>query len=610
MPLINTIEQAACFFEQLEKRDEAVVDVETSGLDWKKNFVVGYVFTLSPNPDDTYYIPVRHQGGNLYNEPAPESAESEVKPHTFEMNLHASLKHQPMKLIGHHLAFDLKFMTKHNINVTTCNFEDTMINAGLIDEYRSSYALEACCINARVTPKLGRNLYSYLQNRFGGSSGPKQMGNFWRLSGDDPMGNEYAMGDGISTYELWQQQQGVLDDQDLRTVWGIENRVIRVLHRMMMRGVKVNQPRIENTIGIVENRLIEAMKQLPEGVNLRSGSQMKELFENVGITDWSITDKGNPSFPEKWLLTNEIGRCVVAARKYRNLKDSFLSPLQNHLYKGRIHTEFNQSRSEDFGTITGRLSCSRPNMQQVPKRNEELGRLFRALFIPDEDMIWASADYSQCEPRLLAHYSKCKVMLEGYLADPPLDAHTAVAISAGIDRTSGKRLNQGLITGMGRKTAIEELGFGAEKGGEIYDQYFRSMPEIKRLQKDAARQMKFAGYIKSILGRRARYDTRGGRDTAYKAVNRLLQCGNADIIKKSMADIDDHLGANGDEVHMLLSIHDSLDFQFHEDNRKVFERALEIMEDFGPGRSVELRLPMVVDVGEGPNWEIASYGEA
>ncbi len=359
--------------DRLSKAETVVVDVETSGLDWKRNYVVGYVLSFSADPGDSYYVPVRHRGNRLA--PKEDQAPFVTPHHEFEMDLNSIFKSKKIHLIGHNIAFDLKFMSRHGIDLSNCTFEDTMINAALIDENRGSYSLENCCITAGVQPKLGNELYKYLADKFGGAPAQKQMGNFWKLDKDDPMAHEYAKGDGISTWQLWEQQQKDLDDEDLRRVWAVENRCIRTLHRMMMRGVLVDQDRLKYVSGEVNKLLDEAMSHLPDGINLRSGPQMKKLFDDAGITSYPQTEKGNPSFAENWLLTTDLGKKVVAARKYGNLINSFINPMETHMFAGRIYTEFNQSRSDQFGTVTGRLSSSRPNMQQVPKRNVELGKL-------------------------------------------------------------------------------------------------------------------------------------------------------------------------------------------------------------------------------------------
>ncbi len=590
-----------------------VIDVETSGLDWRQNYVVGYVITFGTGDLDNFYLPIRHRSDNIsnYNPPITDAWVDSYEIHDFEVQLARILKERgkSLRIIGHNLHFDLKFMAKHGINPVYNVLECTMINAGLIDEYRKSYSLDQCCIEAGVTAKLGDELYQYMSGVFGGAANRKQMANFWMLGGADKVGIDYALGDGTSTYELWEWQNKEIIRQDLQLVHELECRTMNSLHRMMMRGVKIDEKRLDEVSVIVQSRLDQAMKNLPTDLNTRSGAQMLKLFVDNNINDWPTTEKGNPSFPEWWLQTTEIGRHVVVARKYRNLLNSFIDPMRNHLWKGRVHTEFNQSKSDQYGTVTGRLSSSRPNLQQVPKRNEELGRLFRSIFIPDEGMIWASVDYSQCEPRLLAHYSNCKVLVEGYSQTPAIDAHTAVANAANIDRTSGKRLNQGLITGMGKSKLISELGVSAEEGNRIYDNYFDAMPEIKTIQRHAATVMQSRGYVRSILGRHARlqYFSNGGTNN-YKAINRLLQCSNADIIKKSMADIDDFLG-DSDDCHMLLNIHDSIDFQYKRLSEDKYNGCLDIMRDFGPNRSVDLRVSMEVDQGSGPNWAIASYGE-
>src|SRR5262249_6689865 len=157
--------------------------------------------------------------------------------------------------------------------------------------------------------------------------------------------------------------------------------------------------------------------------------------------------------------------------------------IEEHMIDGRVHTTFNQTKGENYGTVTARLSSTAPNMQAVHKRNVLLGSLFRSIFIPDHGMLMTAADYNQCEPRLLAHFAEVQTLLNGYLSDPPIDAHTSVAQSAGIDRQSGKTLNQALLTGAGEAKAALMLGKPAAEAEEIVRAYFRSMPEIKPFQR-------------------------------------------------------------------------------------------------------------------------------
>jgi DNA polymerase-1 len=185
---------------------------------------------------------------------------------------------------------------------------------------------------------------------------------------------------------------------------------------------------------------------------------------------------------------------------------------------------------------------------------------------------------------------------------PPVDAHTSVATSAKIDRQSGKRLNQALLTGAGIKKATAMLGKPQKEAEEIVQKYFDTMPEIKHLQFSAAQRMKSLGYVKSILGRRARLE---GPGYEYKAVNRLLQCSNADMIKQSMVLIDEYCRSEGG-IDMINNVHDSIDFQYEPGRKYVYEESLRIMCDFPIIRQV---VPVEVEEDSGENWSIASYGE-
>jgi DNA polymerase-1 len=445
------------------------------------------------------------------------------------------------------------------------------------------------------------------------------MGNFWKLAGDDPVGFDYAAGDGTATWHLYHKQLESMstpfdaEGRSLDAIRRLESGVTRTVYRMTRRGVRIDEGRLAWVIDELGQRLAQASKALPDNFNVRSSSQIRGLMERAGHTDWPLTDptprfpNGNPSFTEKWLKSTPLGRDILAIRKYGNLLNSFAIPTRDrHIHNGRVHATFTQMANDEFGTITGRFSSSEPNLQHVPKRTKETAELIRSYSVPDEGLDWWDADLSQCEPRLLAHYGNVKVLVDGYLSTPPVDAHQAVATAAGIDREDGKRLNQTIITGGGRNKIISMLG---PNGASIYDRYFEAMPEVKSLQKIAARRMEQRGYVISLKGRLARLES---SSKSYLAINRLLQCGNADIMKEAMVRIDSHFEAEGDEVAILNTVHDALGFQADANNkqhRKIMEHALRLFTDYGPDDKygTYLRVPMAAEYGIGKNWAEATY---
>ena len=397
-------------------------DTETTGIDWRRDCVVGYVITASP--DDNWYIPVRHAGGGNLNDtecPPAKGTGEKYYPHKFESELakaFAERRSKSFKTIMHNAKFDIHMSANHDIDIGRC-VEDTGILHALIDEYSRTFSLDGIAEYYGATAKKGEKLYNHLAQKFGGESTRNQMKNFWRLSGDDPIGNEYAMGDGITTLEVWKAQQKYINEEhymgtvkipteegghecvekrtNLRFVADMENELIYTVFRMERRGVCVDTEYLEWLIDHTNKMIQEARSVLPEGLNIRSGLQVRKWMEQLGRTDWPTTPIGNPSFTEKWLKGFEEGRAIIRVRQITNLQNSFIMPLRDeHLFKGRIHPSFNQMKTDNFGTVTGRFSCNSPNIQQVPKRNKELGRLFRALFIPPEGELFYEGDYSQC----------------------------------------------------------------------------------------------------------------------------------------------------------------------------------------------------------------------
>lgn len=628
MPLIQTMEDALKIVRRLEDpaTKRVCYDSETSGLDWRRNHIVGHVLTFSEDPNDSFYLPVRHHGGgNIGGCSTPDEEYGwDGSDHPFEVELRRVTRQRTdIGWLAHNFAFDMRFLARHNIHLQG-RFEDTGINAPLLNEYEGSYSLDALSRNAGVQAKKGEPLYEHIASKYPQFYTPKKkpgkavavagkdaMAHFWRTNAADEVVWDYAVGDGTSTWQLRDVQHVRLAEEGLLRVWDYECRMIPILHRMTMRGIKIDLARLEEVELILKDRLAQALQKFPDGFNPRSPDDVKKLIidSNIDLSNAPRTKpsrrfpEGQVSFNEAFLKTVPIGREVLAARKYAHILSAFLEPMRDkHIHLGRCHAEYNQLRGDEFGTITGRLSSNNPNLQQVPKRNKELGPLFRSIFLPDEGKIWGSADYSQCEPRLLAYYGRVRVLLEGYRAAETVDAHTAVARAANIDRDDGKRLNQALLTGAGVNKIIEMLG--KSDASTIVDEYFAAMPEIRPLQKRASLAMRSRGYIVSLLGRRARLET--GRD--YVGVNRLLQCGNADILKQKMVEADEYLASEGYPVDILTNIHDAVDSQFAEENRKHYIEMLNIMANFGPDDVIPLDLPMEIDSGEGANWAEASYG--
>lgn len=615
---------------RLAAAKQVVYDCETSGLDWKRQHIVGHVFTFSPNPADSFYLPVRHAaGGNIGGIKGPSTVDGwDEKLHPLEPLLLKAMDRSDLLVTGHNVSFDIKFLSRLGFKLRP-RFEDTSINAPLLDEHIGKYSLEACAERAGVQAKKSAEIVKYLQSKFPEITNPRTaMGHYWRLAGDDSMGVEYAKGDGTSTWQLREVQNFEIEKQELQVVHDVESRLIPVLARMMIKGVRVDEERLDGLIVQLNKNVEILMGGFPSGFNARGKDDVRAWMEKHGHFDPPRTPpsktfpQGQPSFPEQWLEKFEAGQKIVKVRKYENMLASFMVPLkERHLFKGRVHTQFNQLRTDDFGTVTGRLSSSDPNLQQVAKRNRELGMLFRSVFVPDSGMIWGSNDYQQCEPRLMAYYTRCKVLLHDYRTNPKADSHLAVTkamYAAKWDqmdvlerkdaRETGKRVNQTLITGGGKGVLTHKYGIAPRDVDKIWADYFRAMPEIRPFHKKASARYRARGYVLSLLGRRARLDD-PNRD--YTALNRLLQVGNADILKAKMVEIGEFLQQEGNSgVDMLLNCHDAIEFQFAEGSHRVYNQCRTIMADFKSDASlIKLDLPMPVDSSEGPNWSVATYGE-
>jgi DNA polymerase I-like protein with 3'-5' exonuclease and polymerase domains len=332
------------------------------------------------------------------------------------------------------------------------------------------------------------------------------------------------------------------------------------------------------------------------------------------------------------------------------VRTTFIDTIIEHEHLGRIHAEINQIRSDDGGTVTGRFSYSNPNLQQIPARDPVTGPMIRSLFIPEENCRWGCFDYSQQEPRLVAHYAlryelpSVNTIADSYDSDPSTDFHKIVAEMAEIPRTEAKTINLGLFYGMGKAKLQAELGVSKEKAEELFEKYHGKVPFVKQLMNKATKKAQDKGEVKTLLNRRCRFpkyepilrgsdwgtfvpaedhermlelqkmgewlkDDNGEfildkekkkkknywhkndarRAFTYKALNKLIQGSAADMTKKAMVE----LYKEGILSH--IQVHDELDFSVESDAHG--DKIKEIME-----HAVDLEVPNKVDDEYGPNW--------
>ena len=410
---------------------------------------------------------------------------------------------------------------------------------------------------------------------------------------------------------------------------------------------------------------VEAANQLKKELSTREELLLHQVKKETGVDTqiWAarsiatVFDKlklpydktektQSPSFTKNFLSNHPhpIVKMIAQARKLNKVNTTFIDTILKHEHCGRIHAEINQIRSDDGGTVTGRFSYQNPNLQQIPARDPDTGPLIRSLFIPEEGMKWGCFDYSQQEPRLVAHYalrfglSSVNQIADSYDSNPKTDFHQIVAEMAEIPRDQAKVINLGLFYGMGKAKLQAELGVSKDKASALSERYHTRVPFVKQLMNKLMNAASSKGKIKTLLNRRCRFPKyepvlRGddwgkyvppedhermlelqqmgptlldenGNDTGkknywhnnstrraftYKALNKLIQGSAADMTKKAMLD----LWKEGITPH--IQVHDELDISVTNDLEAA--KIKDIMEN-----AVDLKIPNKVDYESGPNW--------
>ena len=552
------------------------------------------------------YLPIGHQGGGNLDK-------------GFILNWLRPLMSSSADKVFHNALYDVGWLKREGIDVKG-KIHDTMIAAPLIDEHRRNYSLNQLGLDYCKEQKDETLL--------------KEAAEAWQIDAKAEMYllpasyvGEYAEQDAVLTLKLWDKLSAELDNQNLQPIYELESSLLPLLIEMRWKGVRVDTLKAEESakeLKIKEKECVDEIKRKwGIGVDIWAAASVAKAFDKAGLT-YPRTEKTRaPSFRGAWLeqLDHELPKLVVQARKYNKIHSTFIEGMiLDHSKNSRIYGQMHPLRGDNVGTVSGRFSYSTPNLQQVPARDPVLGPLVRGLFLPEEDAAWGAFDYSQQEPRLTVHYAHqlklkgAEEALREYKEDDA-DFHQIVADMAGISRKDAKIINLGLSYGMGKDKLLQQLGINELEAEALFNNYHSRVPFIKELTQTCSRRAENIGHIKTLLGRRCRFnmfEPRGEKASplpleeaveeygsnlrrayTYRAFNRLIQGSAADMTKKAMLD----LWNEGIVPH--IQVHDELDISVS--SLQETRRIVELMEN-----CVDLALPIKVDAELGSTWGSAS----
>ena len=586
------------WIKKIKAAELIAVDTETTSLDYMIADLVG--ISVAVEPGEAAYIPFGHDYLGVPEQLSRELVLAAVKP---------LLEDPGIKKVGQNLKYDMSIFAQHGIALQGIEF-DTMLESYVLDSVATRHDMDSL-----AEKYLGEQTIKFAD--VAGKGAGQLTFNQIALEIAGP----YAAEDADITLRLhqvlWPQ---VSAHTSLGKVFtDIEIPLVPVLSRIERTGALVDDTLLFQQSQELALRLAELEREAwdlaGQEFNLASPKQLGDiLFTKLEIPILKKTAKGAPSTKEEVLqelaLDYPLPKVLIEHRGLAKLKSTYTDklPVMINRTTKRIHTSYNQS-----GTATGRLSSSDPNLQNIPVRNAE-GRRVRQAFIPAEGSKMVAADYSQIELRIMAHLSEDPSLLAAFAAGQDIHRATAAEVfsthpeQVTIDqRRSAKAINFGLIYGMSAFGLAKQLNIGRKQAAEYIDTYFDRYPGVLNYMNSVRSTAAEAGYVETYFGRRLylpEINSRNGmrRQAAERtAINAPMQGTAADIIKLAMISVDDWLQNSDLRSVMIMQVHDELVLEVPEDELQVVSEGLmQRMES-----AATLKVPLLVDVGVGNNWDEA-----
>jgi len=592
--LVNNEKDFEDIIKYIYKTKALSIDLETTSQLPMDADIVG--FALAPEPHTAYYVPVGHR--NLL-----ESLNQLSLLYVVD-KLRPVIEDENIKKIGQNLKYEYVVLSKYGVELKGIYF-DTMIAAHLIDSSRISYSLDEL---SKIY--LGHKTITYSDVTGTGRS---------KISFDETdinLAKDYACEDADVAYLLHEILIEKLEEFELLEVY---NKylldLIVTLAIIEINGVKIDRDRLVRLSSEFDKILNSTEKEIYSSAgcefNLNSPLQLREvLFDKLSLPVKKKTKKGDPSTDVEVLndlsKEHDVPRLMLKYRGLSKLKSTYIDALPKLINKNtnRIHTSFNQ-----VGTSTGRVSSSDPNLQNIPIRTEE-GMMIREAFISEEGFTLLSADYSQIELRLLAHFSGDENLIDAFNRGKDIHNRTASEIF-GVEenevnaemRRLAKNINFGIIYGISAYGLARQTGSSVSTAKEYIDQYFERYCKVKGYLEGSIKKAQQTGYAETLIGRRRQIPDLKSNDRSVRgfgeraAINTPIQGSAADIINVAMININKYL-ENNFKSKMILQVHDELLFEIAQDEE---EEAISAIKNRMEG-AWKLKVPLAVDIRSGNNW--------
>ncbi|MCY4468285.1 MAG: DNA polymerase I [Thiotrichales bacterium] len=585
------------WIERLGAAEQIAFDTETTSLDYMQAELVGVSFAVEPG--HAAYVPFGHDYPG-----APDQLSRALVLERLRPILESG---RPAK-IGQNLKYDMSVLARAGIALNGIGF-DTMLESYVLDSTATRHDMDSLALKY-----LGHRTIHYEDIA---GKGAKQL-SFNQIAIEEA--GRYAAEDADVTLQLHRVLRPRLEEHAslAKLCDTVEVPLVPVLSRVERNGVRIDVRRLTQQSAELADRMREIQASAHDCAggpfNLGSAKQIQAiLFDKLGLPVLAKTPKGQPSTAESVLqelaFDHELPKLILEHRAMSKLKSTYTDALPACVNSatGRVHTSYHQAVAS-----TGRLSSSDPNLQNIPVRTHE-GRRIRQAFVADQGFRLVAADYSQIELRIMAHLSGDRGLLDAFASGADIHRATASEVFAGggevgdEQRRSAKAINFGLIYGMSAFGLARQLGIERGEAQSYVELYFSRYPGVKAFMDATRESARDRGYVETVFGRRLylpeiKSSNVHRRQYAERtAINAPMQGTAADIIKRAMLSLDAWILECGAPVRMIMQVHDEL----------VFEVASEAVGDVAPvirermSDAAELAVPLVVDIGEGDNWDEA-----